>query len=86
MLIAEDLLLLAYDDEKGKPVGVISHLEHSLAGALLVELALLDRVDVTEEGDERYSQRNIRIANQLKAAVQTTITSRPWSTPRQVMP
>ncbi len=53
MLIAEDLLLLAYDDEKGKPVGVISHLEHSLAGALLVELALLDRVDVTEEGDER---------------------------------
>ncbi|EHR60348.1 GOLPH3/VPS74 family protein [Saccharomonospora cyanea] len=52
MLIAEDLLLLAYDDEAGKPVGMVSHLEYALAGALLVELALLERVDVTTEADE----------------------------------
>ncbi|OQO89484.1 GPP34 family phosphoprotein [Saccharomonospora piscinae] len=52
MLIAEDLLLLVYDDEAGKPAGMISNLEYSLSGALLVELALRERVDVTTEADE----------------------------------
>ncbi|WP_298179515.1 GPP34 family phosphoprotein [Saccharomonospora sp.] len=57
MLIAEDLLLLVYDDEVGKPVSMISHLEHSLAGALLVELAIRERVDITTDGDEGKSGR-----------------------------
>ncbi len=46
-MIAEDLLLLVHDDETGKPVGLISHLEYAMAGALLVDLVLRERVDVT---------------------------------------
>ncbi|PXY27498.1 GOLPH3/VPS74 family protein [Prauserella muralis] len=52
MLIAEDLLLLVFDNEEGKPVGGVSNLEYSLAGALLIELAIRGRVDVTTEADE----------------------------------
>ncbi|WP_199434978.1 GOLPH3/VPS74 family protein [Qaidamihabitans albus] len=54
MLIAEDLLLLVFDDESGKPIDGASNLEYSLAGALLIELAMLGRVDVTDgtEGDK----------------------------------
>lgn len=47
MLIAEDLVLLVFDDEKGKPISGASNLEYALAGALLIELATLGRVDVT---------------------------------------
>lgn len=52
MLIAEDLLLLAFDDEKGKAADGVSNLGYALAGALLIDLAMRDRVDVTGEGDE----------------------------------
>lgn len=51
MLIAEDVLLLVFDDESGKPVDGVQNLEHSLAGALLIELATLGRVDVTDGAD-----------------------------------
>ncbi|WP_418275765.1 GOLPH3/VPS74 family protein [Isoptericola jiangsuensis] len=50
MLIAEDLLLLAYDDTTGKPDAWLTHLEHRVAGALLLELALAGRVDVAGPG------------------------------------
>jgi hypothetical protein len=46
MIIAEDLLLLAYDDETGRPTGDRSQLDYRLAGALLVQLAVEGRVDV----------------------------------------
>ncbi|KHL18304.1 Golgi phosphoprotein 3 GPP34 [Mumia flava] len=49
MLIAEDLLLLAYDDESGKAQSDAYHLDYRLAGALLIELALDGRVDVVRE-------------------------------------
>ncbi|MBK1786412.1 GOLPH3/VPS74 family protein [Prauserella cavernicola] len=52
MLIAEDLLLLVFDDEEGKPLAGVNNLEYSLAGALLIELAMLGRVDVTDESDD----------------------------------
>jgi hypothetical protein len=49
MLIAEDLLLLAYDDQSGTESG-LANLDYRLAGALLVELAMTGRVDVAVQG------------------------------------
>ncbi len=49
MLLAEELLLLALDDETGR-VG-ISEIDKGIAGAVLIELALLDRVRVAEKGE-----------------------------------
>ncbi|SFP97182.1 Golgi phosphoprotein 3 (GPP34) [Amycolatopsis arida] len=51
MVIAEDLLLLAFDDDTGKPISGVSNLELSLAGALLIELAMLGRVGLAVEGE-----------------------------------
>ncbi|WP_425953397.1 GOLPH3/VPS74 family protein [Xylanimonas sp. McL0601] len=49
MIIAEDLLLLTYDDESGSADPWIDNLAYRLAGALLVELALTGRVEPTDE-------------------------------------
>lgn len=49
MIIAEDLLLLAYDDATGKPDAAVSNLDYRLAGALLVELALDGRIALTND-------------------------------------
>ncbi|MFB6723907.1 GPP34 family phosphoprotein [Kribbella sp. NPDC056345] len=51
MLIAEDLLLLLYDDETGKPIVGSPKLEYALGGALLIELTTLGKVDITAKGD-----------------------------------
>ncbi|TCC60368.1 GPP34 family phosphoprotein [Kribbella pittospori] len=51
MLIAEDLLLLLYDDETGKPITGSPGLDYSLAGAVLIELTLLGKIDITVAGD-----------------------------------
>lgn len=56
MLLAEDLLLLAYDDETGRRNGV-SNLEYALAGAMLVELAELGRIDVIGENGDKHKAR-----------------------------
>ncbi len=48
MLIAEDLLLLLTDDETGRPQADSVKLTHALAGAVLLELALVGKVDVAE--------------------------------------
>ncbi len=50
MLLAEELLLLALDDETGKVV--VPELDKGLAGAVLIELALRQRVRVAEKGEE----------------------------------
>ena len=50
MLLAEELLLLALDPRTGK--NRVSNIEKGLAGAVLLELALLDRVRVTEKGEQ----------------------------------
>ena len=47
MLIAEEYLLLALDDKTGKPRIGGDRLEPALGGALLAELALLERIGVT---------------------------------------
>ena len=46
-LIVEDLLLLMLDDETGTPSGA-GTLHYTLGGAVLVELALLGRVEIEE--------------------------------------
>jgi Golgi phosphoprotein 3 GPP34 len=51
MLIAEDLALLLYDDESGKPVTGSPGLDYALGGAVLIELTLLGKVDIAEAGD-----------------------------------
>jgi hypothetical protein len=48
VLIAEDLLLLVTENSTGKPVVGSTELEHALAGAVLLELAMAGRVDVEE--------------------------------------
>ena len=57
MLIAEDLLLLLYGDESGKPVLASTELDYALAGAVLLELALLGRIDVAGPGETVKSGR-----------------------------
>ena len=47
MLIAEEYLLLALDDETGKPRIASDRLEPALGGALLAELALRERIGIT---------------------------------------
>ncbi|MBA0126360.1 GPP34 family phosphoprotein [Haloechinothrix sp. YIM 98757] len=50
MMLAEDLLLLASDDDTGRRIGM-NNLEYALAGALLIELVGLERVDVADDED-----------------------------------
>ncbi len=50
MLLAEDLLLLLTDDDTGKLAASRTEVDLALGGALLVELALMDRVDVAGAG------------------------------------
>jgi len=52
VLIAEDLLLLLTDDVSGRLAAPGAQVDLALAGANLVELALMNRVDVSREGDE----------------------------------
>jgi len=51
MLIAEDLLLLLYDDETGKPITGSPGLDYALAGAVLIELTLDGKLDITGKAD-----------------------------------
>jgi hypothetical protein len=52
MLIAEDLLLLLYDDESGKPITGAPGLDYALAGAVLIELSVLGKLGIAAEGEE----------------------------------
>lgn len=60
MLIVEDLLLLMLDDETGTPAGA-GTLYYTLGGAVLVELALMGRVE-TEEGAGGLNGPKVRTA------------------------
>jgi hypothetical protein len=55
LLLAEDLLLLLTDDDTGKLTASSTEVDVALGGALLVELALMDRVDVAG-ADERVRE------------------------------
>jgi hypothetical protein len=63
MLIAEELLLLALDNESGKPLIGKDRLGPALGGALVAELALMERIGVTPH-DAGWSKRGrITITN-----------------------
>ncbi|MFC0629062.1 GOLPH3/VPS74 family protein [Kribbella deserti] len=59
MLIAEDLLLLIYDDETGKPMVGNPGLDYALAGAVLIELTMLGKVDSAGAGEAVKKDRLI---------------------------
>jgi hypothetical protein len=61
MLIAEDLLLLLYDDESGKPITGNPGLDYSLAGAVLIELTLLGKVDIAAAGDGAVKEGRLKV-------------------------
>lgn len=50
MLIAEEFLLLSLDDETGRKLIGSEKLEPALGAALLVELALMERIAITDDG------------------------------------
>ena len=45
-ILADDLLLVLLDPASGKPRAEGTKLDYGLAGALLLELALAERIDV----------------------------------------
>ena len=63
MLIAEEFLLLSLDNESGKPMLGKDRLGPALGGALVAELALMERIGVTPR-DAGWSKRGrITITN-----------------------
>lgn len=69
MLIAEDLLLLLYDDESGKPLVGSTELDYGLAGAVLLELALLGKIDVTGPAEGKAGRLVVRDPSPTGAVV-----------------
>lgn len=52
VLIAEDLLLLVTDDASGKLSAPAEQVDAGLGGSVLVELVLMNRVDLSRDGDQ----------------------------------
>jgi Golgi phosphoprotein 3 GPP34 len=63
MLIAEEYLLLALDGESGRPRIGKDRLEPALGGALVVELALRERIGVTPHEDGWTKRGRVTITN-----------------------
>ena len=68
MLMAEEYLLLCLDDQTGRPRIGSDRLEPALGGALVAELALMERIGVTPH-DAGWNKRG-----------RVTITSSPRPT------
>ncbi|MDV6303920.1 GPP34 family phosphoprotein [Rhodococcus cerastii] len=60
-LIAEDLLLLLLDDDSGKPLADSTKLPRVLAGALVVELAMIGSLRITGP-DEQIKKDHVVVA------------------------
>lgn len=63
MLIAEEFLLLAVDDSTGRKTMGGESLEPALAAALVVELALGERIGITAADSGRRERGRVRILN-----------------------
>ncbi|HEU5486530.1 MAG TPA: GPP34 family phosphoprotein [Microlunatus sp.] len=64
MLIAEELLLLSIDDETGRNALLSNDkIAPALGGALLVELALMERIGVTPASAERRQRGRVTITS-----------------------
>ncbi|WP_435736867.1 GPP34 family phosphoprotein [Cellulosimicrobium sp. PMB13] len=91
MLILEDYLLLTLDDETGKTVVGSASREHVAAGALLVELALLGRVDLAGDGEGgRVGRIVVRdttpTGNDLLDEALDVVRSKEGSKPKTLVP
>jgi Golgi phosphoprotein 3 (GPP34) len=66
VLIAEELLLLFIDDETGKDILLGSDkIAPALGGALLVELALMERIGVTPDSDGWRQRARVTITSTI---------------------
>jgi len=63
MLIAEEFLLLSLDNESGKPLVGSDRLGPALGGALVAELALMERIGVSPASEGRDKRGRITITN-----------------------
>ena len=90
MLIAEDLLLLLTDDDTGKLAASSTLVDIAIGGALLIELALIERVDVAGP-DERVPRGRLvvrdsgRTGDEALNEALTMITSREGKKPQTVV-
>jgi Golgi phosphoprotein 3 (GPP34) len=62
MLIAEEFLLLCLDDLTGRAVGA-DKIVPALGGALLVELALLERISISPDEEGLWKRRRVTITS-----------------------
>ena len=75
MLLAEDLLLLLTDDETGKLDASGTEVDMALGGALLVELALLQRIDVAGPHEQLPEGR---LVVRTHSPTGDVLLERPW--------
>jgi hypothetical protein len=84
MLIAEDLLLLLTHDETGKLVVPAQHADVALGGAMLVELALADRISIDDRGRIHAGHTDLPTDDLVDAAEQV-VRSHQGKKPRSVV-
>jgi hypothetical protein len=77
--LIEEFLLIALDDDKGKFVIDSTYLSHGLAGAILLEMALREKIDISGETvkliNDSYEVEMVinKVVDQIKAAPQRKV-------------
>lgn len=61
MLIAEEFLLLCLDDESGRKSISGEKIDPALGGAVLVELALMERIGISSDDEGWMKRRRVRV-------------------------
>jgi hypothetical protein len=90
VLLAEDLLLLVTDDVSGRLLAPAAQVDAGLGGANLAELALLNKVDLSGEGDAGRAGRIVvrdpsPAGDQVLDAALETLIARQGSKPSTVI-
>jgi AcrR family transcriptional regulator len=90
MLLAEDLLLLVTDDTSGKLCALAAQVDAGLGGANLIELTLMNKVDLSGEGDPGKPGRIIvrdpsPVGDDVLDAALAILTTRQGSKPSTVI-
>jgi Golgi phosphoprotein 3 (GPP34) len=79
MLIAEEFLLLSLDDVSGKKTVSMETLEPALGGALLAELALLERIGVSPRSAGWRERGRVTVTSTVRPTIPSSIGSWPRS-------